>query len=133
MSRQNVEIARRAWEEWTRGDLDAFLEFFDPAVEWIPTRLWPEEDIYYGREGIRRFVEKWLASWERFESGVEEYLEVDGDRVLVLGWQRGFGPGSNVPVHMDFAQLTTMKDGLACRVEIYADRREALEAVGLSE
>jgi hypothetical protein len=41
-------------------------------------------ESYYGREGVRRFFEERLDSWDRYEAGVEEYLDVDDDRVLVL-------------------------------------------------
>ena len=135
MSRENVEVVKRAWEAWIGGDLDALFETFDPAVEWDTTSFegWPEDDVYYGHEGVRRFFEEWLASWERYEAGVEEYLDADGDRVLVLCWQRGFGPGSHVLVQMDWAQICTLKRGLICRMEAYSDRQEALEAMGLSE
>ena len=135
MSQENVEVVKRSWEAWIRGDLDALFETFDPAVEWDTTSFegWPEDDVYYGHEGVRRFFEEWLASWERYEAGVEEYLDADGDRVLVLCWQRGFGPGSHVLVQMDWAQICTLKRGLICGMEAYSDRREALEAAGLSE
>jgi ketosteroid isomerase-like protein len=133
MSQENVEIVRRGWEAWVRGDLDALLELCDPAVEWDTTHMegWPEDAVYFGRGGVRRFLEEWLGSWERFESGAEKILEAGGDRVVVICWQQGFGPGSEVPVHMDWAQICTLQRGLVCRVEAYSDRAQALEAAGL--
>src|SRR5829696_5879527 len=98
MSQENVEIVRRGWEAWVRGDLDALLELCDPAVEWDTTHM-----------------EGWLGSWERFESGAEKILEAGGDRVVVICWQQGFGPGSEVPVHMNWAQICTLQRGLVCR------------------
>jgi ketosteroid isomerase-like protein len=75
MSQENVEIVRRSWEAWIRGDLDELFEAFDPAVEWDTRTFegWPDPDVYRGHEGVRRFLEEWLASWERFEAGVENY------------------------------------------------------------
>src|SRR5215216_5710026 len=107
MSQENVEVVKRGWAAWIKGDLDAVLEVFDPAVEWHTTNLegWPEDAVYYGRNGVRRFFEEWLASWERYEAGVEQYLDAGGDRVLVLCWQTGYGVGSAVPVRMDWAQV----------------------------
>ena len=135
MSQENVELVRRGWDAWIRGDMDALFEVFHPDVEWNTTHYegWPEDDVYCGHDGVRRFFGEWLGSWERYETGVEEYLDAEGDRVLVLCWQRGFGPGSHVPVQMDFAQLCTLQDGLIRRMDAYSDRAEALEAVGLSE
>jgi len=135
MSQQNVEIVTRAWEAWIRGDLAGVLDTFDPAVEWDTTHMhgWPEDGVYSGRDAVRRFLEGWLASWERFESGADEIRDAGGDRVLVLCWQQGFGPGSEARVRMDWAQLVSLRRGFAYRVEAYSDQREALEAAGLSE
>jgi ketosteroid isomerase-like protein len=132
MSQENVEIVRRGWEAWIRRDLDGLLALFDPAVEWDTTNFegWPEDSVYHGQAGVRRFMEDWLASWDRYEAGVEEYLDGGGDRVVVLCWQQGFGPGSDVPVHMDFAQICRLKDGLVYRIEAWSDREKALNAVG---
>jgi ketosteroid isomerase-like protein len=33
MSQENVELARKAFEAWNRGDVDAFVQTFDPNVE----------------------------------------------------------------------------------------------------
>ena len=135
MSQENVDFARRVFEAWIRGDVEAVLEGYDPACEWDNTHWegWPEDDVYYGREGVRRLFEDWLASWESFEAGADEYLAVGDDRVLIVCWQRGFGPGSHVPVRMDWALLCTVQGGFVRRVEAYSDRRAALEAAGLSD
>jgi ketosteroid isomerase-like protein len=135
MSQENVDVVRRAWEAWSRGDVDTVFEVFDPAVVWDLTRFegWPEDAFYHGHAGLRRFFEEWLADWERYEAGADQYLDVDDDQVLVLCWQRGIGTGSHAPVEMAFAQIVTVKHGLICRADNYSDRREALEAAGLSE
>lgn len=38
-------------------------------------------------------------------TGAEGYLDAGGDCAVVLCWQRGFGPGSDAPVHMGWAQV----------------------------
>ena len=64
---------------------------------------------------------------------MERYLDIDDERVVTLCWQRGVGTGSEVPVEMDFAQVFTVKGGAITRIDVYSERAEALEAVGLSE
>ncbi len=130
-----MEIVRRTWDAWVRRDIDGVTATHDRAAEWDTSSFegWPEDDVYVGHAGVRRFLEAWLASWERFEAGADEYLVVDGDRLLVLCWQRAFGQGSHVPAPMDYAALCTLKRGLVCRIKFYSDQQEALVAVGLSE
>jgi ketosteroid isomerase-like protein len=135
MSQENVETVNAGCEAWIRGDLNAYFELCDPSVEWDTTNYegWPEDDVYSGRKGVHRFLEEWRASWEQYEAGVEEYLDIDSERVLVLWWQRGVGRGSHIPVKMDWALICTLKRGLVRRMEAFSDRREALKAVGLED
>jgi ketosteroid isomerase-like protein len=78
MSQENVETVKAGSEAWIRGDLDAYFELCDPAVEWDTTNYegWPEDDLYHGHAGVRLFLEDWRASWEQYEAGVEQYLDI---------------------------------------------------------
>ena len=133
MSPSDVEILRRAWNAWNAGDLDAVFECFDPDVEWDTTTFegWPEVGVYKRHEGVREFFEAWLSSWERYESGTEEFIVAPDGRIVVVAWQRGYGTDSKAPVHMEFAQVTTVRDGLVLRMEAWSDRQAALDSVGL--
>ena len=135
MSRENLEIARRVWEAYARGDTDFIVALADPGIEFVTTHFadWPEEEVYRGVEGLRRFFEQWLGVWETFEAGFDELLDAPGDRVLVLCWQSGTGRESGVPAKMEFAQILTFKEGWIVRADHFTDRNQALEAAGLSE
>jgi ketosteroid isomerase-like protein len=56
-----------------------------------------------------------------------------GERVVVILNQRGRSKATGIPVDMRFAQVWTLRDGQAIRMQMYASPEEALEAVGLSE
>ena len=133
MASENVEISRRAWDAWTRGAVDEVFEYFDPDVEWDTTTYegWPEVGVYKRHDGVREFFEAWLASWERYESGVDEFIEAGDGRVVALAWQRGYGTDSHAPVEMEWAQVATLRDGLIVRMEAWSDREAALRSVGL--
>jgi ketosteroid isomerase-like protein len=130
-----LDTAKAGGEAWIRGDLKTFFELCDPAVEWDTTNYegWPENDVYRGQEEVRSFLEGWRASWEQYEAGVEEHLDIDSERVLLLWWQRGRGRGSDIAVQMEWALISTFQHGLFCRMEAFSDRRAALKAVGLVE
>jgi len=58
---------------------------------------------------------------------------VSGDRIFA--WVRfvGHGAGSGIPIDMELAHVWTLRTGRAAWVEEFFDRREGLEAAGLSE
>ena len=65
MSQANLDLVRRSWGAWLRGDLPALLSFFDPDVVWDTSRYrdWPEAS-YAGLEGVERFLTEWLEVWD---------------------------------------------------------------------
>ena len=43
-SQENVEVVRRGWDAWQRGDMDALVSIYAPDVVWDLSdfRNWPE-------------------------------------------------------------------------------------------
>ena len=132
MSREDVEIVRESWVAWVQGDLDALFAFLDADAVWDLTHLreWPDS-TYRGVEGVRRFLDEWLEVWEGYEAGVDEMLAAPDGRVLVLAWQRASGRRSGLPMEMEWAQVTTVRNGRIVRIDNYDDRAKAFEAAGL--
>jgi hypothetical protein len=135
MSEENVAAVRRAWEAWIRGDLDAAFAETSPDFEWDLRHFpgWPDGQIFKGRDAVTGFFQRWRDSWDEYEAGVDDYVDVGENRVLVLGWQSGRGRGSGAATEMEWAQIYTVRDGRLLRCENYADREEALRAVGMRE
>ena len=52
---------------------------------------------------------------------------------FVIGQPAGTSKATGIPVDMRFAQVWTFRDGLAARMQMYANVDDALEAAGLSE
>jgi ketosteroid isomerase-like protein len=134
VSQENVELFRRAAEAWDRGDLDELLAFYDPEAELDFARYdgWVERSVFRGHAEIRTFLEQWREPFAGYRYEVERYVDA-GERVLALCSQSGTGFGSTGLAMMRLAQLATFRDGLIVRIENYSNRKEALEAVGLSE
>jgi ketosteroid isomerase-like protein len=128
MSQENVEIIRRGYEHFT-----ATGEVRAPAdLVWDVSRLgWPDQQIYSGVEGAMQFNAEWADAWDDWELEVEDYLDA-GESVVVIINQRGRSKATGIPVDMRFAQVWTLRDGQAIRMQMYARPEEALEAVGLS-
>ena len=132
MSEENVQNVRRGIDAWNRGDLDEWLVGFAPEAELHTTARFPDRGVYRGRAGLERY-------WAEIREDVEEVslsifdLRASGDRVFFAVTGRGRGKRSKVPVETPLWFVTTLRDGLAVRVETYTDPEPALQAAGLSE
>jgi ketosteroid isomerase-like protein len=78
----------------------------------------------------------WLSAWRGWRLVADEYLEVDGERVLVPYRFTGRGKTSG----MEVGELRTLgahvfqiRDGKVARLTVYADRDRALADLGLEE
>ena len=130
MSEENVEKVRRGYEAFNRRDWDAAFADFDDSVVWRPL-VSVETDELRGKDAVR---ESWLSSVESLDIRIEihELIPVGADKVLAVATWTGRGSAGDIPVVATAAQIFTLRDGRLVRVESYTDRREALEAAGLS-
>jgi ketosteroid isomerase-like protein len=134
MSKENVEVVRRANEAFFAGDLEAALGLLDPAIEWHGTVGGMDEGrVANGlAEVVQGFVD-YFAVWERMDMRAVEYVDAGGDDVVVFHHEVAKGRESGVVVESDPATVNTVRDGAIVRVRSFMDRAQALEAVGLSE
>ncbi len=134
MSEENVEALRAQVDALNRGDLDAWLEGFDPEVVFRLPPEWPDEGEGKGREAALASMKGALAVAEGVDISVRAITELDSpDRLLVSTHIVATGAGSGVPLEFDRYDLITMRDGRVYRDEIFLNREQALEAAGLSE
>jgi ketosteroid isomerase-like protein len=131
MSQVNVEIVRRVYDAMNTRDLTAGAELMHAGAEWIPDSRVGVGPIR-GRENVIRFMLDQAEMFEGTHLEIERFWEKD-DKVLVYVHATGRGRGSGAPFEIRIAHLWTLRNGLVTRGEGYANRAEALEAVGLSE
>ena len=133
MSQENVEIIRGAHGAFNRRDLDAFLEFVDPEVEFI-TRFANLEGHpqYHGHDGIREWWQDLLAIFPDFNSEVLEVRD-SGDRGITALRLRGHGLDSGTPLDERAWQAWKARDGKVLWWRFFGSEAEALEAAGLQE
>ena len=131
MSRENVEIVRRAFIATSGGD-PTVVEY-DPLAEWDMTGVagWPEKDVYRGSE-ILQFLQAWANSWRDWHFDIEEVLDADS-QVFVAIREWGIGVESDASVDQRRYFAVTVEHGRIMRVRMFSDRSDALEAVGLGE
>ena len=132
MSQENVDLARRMWDAFNRRDLEAWLEGFDPEVEWHTAREDPDAGVHHGRPGLMGYAEQWLDAYDDLRVDPVEVIDA-GDEVLVWIRVTGRGGASGIAVDMEQAQVLTFRDGRVAVGREYFDRAEALEVAGLRE
>jgi ketosteroid isomerase-like protein len=110
---------------------EAVAPFVHAGAETVRPGL-PGGKTYTGLDGFRESWLDWLAPWATYRTKIEEAIDC-GERVLVLQSSSGRLAGSTNEVKLAPAVVYTVRDGKIARFEPYADRGDALEAVGLSE
>ena len=135
MSQENVEAFQRAASAYNDRDIDAFLEAFDPEVEWhslTQVMFGGEMSVYRGHRGIREGVREMHEVLAELQL---EYLEIRdlGERIVVIGRVTGRGRTSGAEVESPINWVVDFRDGKVARMRDYLDRAEALEAAGLPE
>jgi ketosteroid isomerase-like protein len=135
MSQENIAEFRRTIDAYNRGDLEGFVEGFDPSVEWralTGVMFGTEATVYRGHEGIRGF---WRDIDEAFAEAQIEYLDARdlGERIVVVARLRIRGKASGVETESPLAWVVDFTNGRVSRMRDYVDPQQALEAAGVEE
>jgi ketosteroid isomerase-like protein len=132
MSQDNLELVRRCFECFARGDYEGVRECFDAEVETVEPDNIPGARSYHGYLGLVEAYDHWAGQWDDFSSEIERLTDA-GDRVVVLARHRGTGRRSGAPVEATVGYVYTVRNGRFIRWEIFPTEAEALESVGLRE
>jgi ketosteroid isomerase-like protein len=131
MEREKVEIVRQIYDAWGSADFPG-PDYFDRNLVLVLRSEFPDTGVIYGMEAVGRWMEAFLAQWERLTMEAEEIRAV-GDTVIVSVAQRGTGKASGVEVEDTFFSLFTFRGRKVVRLENVQDETEALRAVGLDD
>jgi ketosteroid isomerase-like protein len=129
MSRENVEVVRRAYEAANRGDVERVVALAQPDVVLVPLRA-ATEGAFHGHDGIRKYFRDNAQTFDAFGFDIREFRDLGSDRVLFIGevWVRGKGSGA--ATRSPSASVIWLRDGKAVRIEDFGTAERALDAVG---
>ena len=130
-----LRVSQLGFDALNRGDFASSFMLYHPHVEFITPPSFVAlgfDPVYRGREGRSEFQRGWTAEWGEMRFEPEEMLDL-GDRVLFVGRVKGSGRSSGAGFESDWANVLTISAGRVIREQPFFDRREALEAAGLSE
>ena len=133
MSHENVEIVRRSWEAWMKGDATALAVFDSDVVfedDFLPDHV---GETYRGLEGLQKAWSAWTEPWDEFETDIEWVRAAGTDEVVSCHRARMRGKGSGVKGELLYAYVWRFRAGKIVYCKSFGDPSEALKAVGLSE
>jgi ketosteroid isomerase-like protein len=126
MASANVDLVRSIYAAWAQGDFSS-SEWAHPEIDYVHADG-PSPGRLTGPAGMAEAMRDWLSSWQDFRVEVDEYRELDGERVLVLHHWGGRGKTSGVELERTGAQgagLFHVRDDSVMRLVAYWDRRRA--------
>jgi len=134
MSQENVEVVRRMVQAFADEGLDAYVELWDPDIDWRAAEG-AIDDVgeMHGPVAVRRYIQDWIDTFDDFGVVVEELRDVGDDRVLAIQRLKGRAKLSGTETNLRFAVVCTVRDGKVVRGREYLRVEDALEAVGLRE
>ena len=136
MSQENVEIVRGVYDAVAQRDSVAPFEVYAEDIVWDVSKsrraVVNPRPVYHGHEGVRQFWRDGLSAFGEIDLGVEELIDA-GDQVVAVIRESDVGRTSGVPVEATHLAVWTLADGKVTRMRLFDDRRQALEAAGLSE
>jgi ketosteroid isomerase-like protein len=134
MSQENMELARRAYEGWGKGDPEPVIEAFAQEVEWDYS-AYPLPDVAErgtGRENYLQFLADFSASWAKHEITVSDIIAFD-EHVVIAIHERMETSRGNLALERDIAHACTLRDGRVVLVRAFRTKAEALQAARLKE
>ena len=125
---ENLQLVKDGYAAFGRGDLPGLLSLLAEDVVWdIPGDGLPMAGSFRGQDGVASFFEKLQRETDILEFQPREFLG-DGDRVLVVGWERvkikATGRGAEINWVMSF----TIRDGKIAAFREYTDTKAIADA-----
>jgi ketosteroid isomerase-like protein len=133
MSQRNVEVVRRGYEAFARGDMESLAallqEYLDPEFEYQSELA---GEAFKGVEGMRDFLLEVRETFQGYTTEVDEIID-SGEHVVVVSRQWGRGAGSGLPIEWRINTVWTYDGEKLIRARTFSSRAEALEAAELRD
>lgn len=131
VSHDDVETVARQFDAWTRGDLDAWAEAWDPDVVVVAPAGWPDGADSLGLETWRRQAERLRDTWDEARIEIEEIRSVKPEVVVAKIRYVTTGGETGIPFETPMAAVFFLHDRKITRAQYCWEITEALEAAGV--
>jgi ketosteroid isomerase-like protein len=127
MPRDNVEVVKHAFAAWGRRDGKTVRELFHEDGEFRSAIVGGIEGGVYRYDDVERNFSDLDEAFEDWHTEGERFLDVGGDKAVVLYRIVGKGKGSGVPVDQPVGIVFTLRGGKIILGEVHLDPQEALQ------
>ncbi len=127
---ETIDAIRLQFESLVQPD---FVTVHDPKAVPMGIGTPTGDGVSVGIEGFITLWRDYLSAWESWLVTPTEFREAGDEKVLVLMSYRGRSKTHGVEIELQGGNVFTLRDGRLARLEMFLERRGALEAAGLSE
>jgi ketosteroid isomerase-like protein len=132
MASANLDLVRSIFAGTERADFGS-AQWAHPEIELVIADG-PAPGRWTGLAGMAEGWREVLSAWEDWRDEVDEYRELDDERVLVLARKSGRGKTSGLElgqIQTKSAGVFHVRGGKVTRLVFYFDRKRALADLGL--
>jgi ketosteroid isomerase-like protein len=129
---ESLQLVKDGYAAFGRGDLPGLLSLLTEDVVWdFPGDGLPMAGSYRGQDGVASFFEKLRQETDILEFQPREFL-ADGDRVVVVGWERMKIKSTGRGAEIDWVMSFTIRDGKIAKFREYTDTKAIADAYASS-
>ena len=133
MASAKLDLVRSIVAAWERGDFSS-VDWAVPGIEYVIADG-PSPGSWTGVAGLAEGWRGFLNAWEEWRPRVDEFRELDAERVLVLTYHSGRGKTSGLALDQVGAKgavLFHIHGGKVTRLVSWFDREHAFADLGFS-
>ena len=131
MSLDDVEVIRRAYEAYGRGDMEGAAAAYSEDNEWDSGRFRLDEQETRGMDELAEGIRTWREAWRDHFFELESLTDA-GDCVVAVINEGGVGRTSGAPVRLRYGQIVAVRDGKIVKTVVYRDPEEAFRDAGIA-
>ena len=124
----NADTVKDGWDAFARGDMDAATATTSDSAEIVVPESLPWGGTYTGPDGFKEMIGKFVSNFESVSPAPQEFIEADGDRVIVTVSGTGTTKSGN-ELGGDSIWLYKVDDGEISHAEFYGDTATAVKAL----
>ncbi|MBA4182581.1 MAG: nuclear transport factor 2 family protein [Acidobacteria bacterium] len=124
MTEKNLDVTKKIYEAFNRGDFSAVLELFAPTVEWVAAENSPlgDKSPYRGLSEVRDGVfARIAAGLPGLKIEPDELFTAGDEKVVMLGYYDGVFKATGKPIHAQVAHVWTFFGGKVVKFQQYTD------------